>query len=161
MKCINLLSVPCIRSLVNPKITQKRSLTKAAHIIMDKFKEFAKISDSRIDELSEDLNELSLKIWNKPETQYQETFAHELLTETLKKHGFDVTPQFTLPTAFRASYELNGDGKGLTAGIICEYDALPEIGHACGHNLIAEAGIAAGLGLLNPSVIIQLFALHE
>lgn len=30
---------------------------------------------------------------------------------------------------------------------ICEYDALPEIGHACGHNLIAEAGVAAGLGL--------------
>ena len=94
MKCINLLSVPCIRSLVNPKIIPKRSLTKAAHIIMDKFKEFAKISDSRIDELSEDLNELSLKIWNKPETQYQETFAHELLTETLKKHGFDVTHNF-------------------------------------------------------------------
>ena len=35
----------------------------------------------------------------------------------------------------------------LTLCVICEYDALPEIGHACGHNLIAEAGIAAGLGL--------------
>ena len=116
---------------------------------MDQLKEFAKISDDRIDEQSENLHELSLKIWNKPELKYQETYAHELLTETLKMHGFNVTPQFTLETAFRAAYEVDGKegGKGLTAGIICEYDALPEIGHACGHNLIAEAGIAAGLGL--------------
>ena len=122
-----------------------RSLSSTS-VIMDKLKEFSKISDSCIDELSPDLKELSLKIWNKPELQFQEIYAHKTLTETLKEHGFDVTPQFTLPTAFRASYELNR-AKGLTAGIICEYDALPEIGHACGHNLIAEAGIAAGLGL--------------
>ena len=117
---------------------------------MDRLKELFKISDDRIDELSKDLHEISLKIWNKPELKYEEIYAHELLTETLKKHGFDVTPKFTLETAFRAVYEQdsNGSGKGLTAGIICEYDALPVIGHACGHNLIAEAGIAAGLGSL-------------
>lgn len=112
----------------------------------DQFKKLSEISDGRIDELSEDLHQLSLKIWNKPELKYQETFAHELLTHTLREYGFEVTPNFTLPTAFRALFELNSNGKGLTAGIICEYDALPEIGHACGHNLIAEAGLAAGLG---------------
>ena len=115
---------------------------------MDLLKELSQVSDNRIDELSADLHKLSLKIWNKPELKYEEIFAHGLLTETLKEHGFDVTPQYTMPTAFRATCESNKDGKGLTAGIICEYDALPEIGHACGHNLIAEAGIAAGLGKL-------------
>ena len=110
---------------------------------------YVKLSDSCIDEQSADLHELSMKIWKKPELKFEETFAHGLLTETLTKHGFEVTPEYTLPTAFRASYELKSDGgKGLTAGIICEYDALPDIGHACGHNLIAEAGIAASIGLL-------------
>lgn len=116
---------------------------------MDEFERLSKISDSCIDERSADLHQLSLKIWNKPELGFQEEFAHKLLTETLRENGFDVTPQFTLPTAFRAVYDSDNHiaGKGLTAGIICEYDALPGIGHACGHNLIAEAGIAAGLGL--------------
>lgn len=112
--------------------------------------ELSQISDARIDELSSSLNELSLKIWKKPELGFQETFAHGLLTKTLKDHGFDVQPQFTLDTAFKAVYEKeagNDCKKGLTAGIICEYDALPNIGHACGHNLIAEAGIAAALGV--------------
>ena len=112
--------------------------------------DLSKISDARIDEVSSHLNELSLKVWNKPELGFQEKFAHNLLTETLREHGFDVESHFTLDTAFRAVYEkktgIDGN-KGLTAGIICEYDALPVIGHACGHNLIAEAGIAAGLGL--------------
>ena len=118
------------------------------NIIMD-LNKYVKLSDSCIDEQSADLHELSMKIWKKPELKFEETFAHGLLTETLTKHGFEVTPEYTLPTAFRASYELKSDGgKGLTAGIICEYDALPDIGHACGHNLIAEAGIAASLGLL-------------
>ena len=40
-----------------------------------------------------------------------------------------------------------GDPSGLKIGICCEYDALPGMGHACGHNLIAEAGIAAGIGI--------------
>jgi len=48
-----------------------------------------------------------------------------------------------MQTVFRAMF---GDSIGPNVCIICEYDALPEIGHACGHNLIAEAGIAATLG---------------
>jgi len=70
--------------------------------------------------------------------------AHELLTSFFEKKGFAVERSFTgVETAFRATF---GSGRPNVC-MICEYDALPEIGHACGHNLIAEAGVAAGLGL--------------
>ena len=94
---------------------------------------------------SSDLYDLSKGIWKNPQLNFKETYAHELLTKFLAEHGFCVTPHYTLDTAFRA--ECGEDG-GLTVGIISEYDALPEIGHACGHNLIAESGVAAALGKL-------------
>jgi amidohydrolase len=62
----------------------------------------------------------------------------------LEARGFDVRRgQWEMPTAFRA---VAGSGSP-TIAVLCEYDALPEIGHACGHNLIAASGIAAGLAL--------------
>ena len=54
--------------------------------------------------------------------------------------------EYHLPTSFRAEYGSARDG-GVNVGVMCEYDALPEIGHACGHNLIAQIGIGAGCGL--------------
>lgn len=57
---------------------------------------------------------------------------------------------FKLPTAFRASWGPVGAKEGkpvVNVGFLCEYDALPDIGHACGHNLIAEVGAAAAVGL--------------
>ena len=50
-------------------------------------------------------------------------------------------------TAFKASYSNQSPGAGPNVAFISEYDALPNIGHACGHNLIAEIGVAAALGL--------------
>ena len=52
--------------------------------------------------------------------------------------------QYKLDTAFRAVY---GIDEGPHVAVISEYDALPNIGHACGHNLIAEVGVAAGIGI--------------
>ena len=76
--------------------------------------------------------------------RYEEYKAHELLTNFLEKKGFTVERSYTgIQTAFRATF---GSGRPNVC-VISEYDALPEIGHACGHNLIAEAGVAAGLGL--------------
>ena len=49
-----------------------------------------------------------------------------------------------MDTGFRATY---GSDSGFNVCLICEYDALPEIGHACGHNLIAELGLAAGIAV--------------
>ena len=97
-----------------------------------------------IDSYSDELYGLSKRIWQKPELNFQEKYAHDQLTEYLAARGFDVTPHYTLDTAFRAE---TGEDGGLTVGLICEYDALPEVGHACGHNLIAESGVAAAVGI--------------
>ena len=100
-----------------------------------------------MDDHKHDLNEVGSKIWATPELGFKETYAHEVLTDFLEKHGFNVDRGYAqLPTAFRATF---GSGKpNLCIYVyICEYDALPQIDHACGHNLIAEAGVAAGLGV--------------
>ena len=96
-----------------------------------------------IDTRSNDLKEISQKIWQNPELSYKEFFAHDLLTSFLEKEGFNVSRKTPLETSFIARY---GNPSGLKIGVLCEYDALPGIGHACGHNLIAEAGIGAALG---------------
>ena len=102
------------------------------------------VASSSIDNSKDDLRQLSNEIWMHPELGYEEYKAHDLLTNFLEKKGFTVERSFTgIKTAFRATF---GSGRPNVC-VICEYDALPEIGHACGHNLIAEAGIAAGLGL--------------
>lgn len=92
----------------------------------------------------EELHQIGDQIWNNPELGFEEHTAHSLLTQFLAKKGFAVEEGYKdIPTAFRACF---GSGKPNVC-VICEYDALPGIGHACGHNLIAEAGIAAGLGV--------------
>ena len=101
-----------------------------------------------IDSLKSELHHISKEIWSHPEQNFNEVFAHNLLTSYLKEKGFTVTSGCGgLPTAFKAVYS-RSDQKtsGGRVGIVCEYDALPEIDHACGHNLIAEAGIAAAMG---------------
>ena len=98
-----------------------------------------------IDAEASALNELSQEIWKHPELGYEERFAHHYITEFLEKRGFHVERKYKLDTAFRAVY--GQEGTGPTVAVLCEYDALPGIGHACGHNLIAEVGVAAGLGI--------------
>ena len=98
-----------------------------------------------IESRAKDLQEISLKIWEKPELGYEEHFAHGILSDFFTEQGFDVTKHYTLPTAFRA--EFGDKDSGPTIGVLCEYDALPGVGHGCGHNLIAIAGVAVALGL--------------
>jgi len=87
---------------------------------------------------------LSHRIHAHPELSFEEERAAAWCAEVLDAHGFDVTHEICgLPTAFSASV---GDGP-LEIGICCEYDALPEIGHACGHNIIAAAAVGAGIAL--------------
>jgi len=95
-----------------------------------------------IDARRDQLNELSLKIHANPELAFQEVKAVAWLTEYLKENGFSVESGICgLKTAFRGSY---GQGKPVIA-ILAEYDALPKLGHACGHNLIAVSAVAAGI----------------
>jgi len=98
-----------------------------------------------VDRLGDDLEKLSHRIHDNPELGYQETKAAAWLTEFLDTQGFTVERGVGgVETAFRATL---GTGEGPTIAILCEYDALPQIGHACGHNVIATAGVGAGAGL--------------
>src|SRR5262245_21777060 len=91
------------------------------------------------------LETLSRAIHDSPELGFQETKACAWLGEFLDRHGFKVERGTGgVETAFRASLET---GEGPTIAIMCEYDALPGIGHACGHNVIAASGAGAGAAL--------------
>jgi amidohydrolase len=104
-----------------------------------------KIMD-RIDAVADELIEISHAIHANPELAFKEFFACEKLTASLEQHGMaPETGVFTLPTAFEA--QLNADSTGPTVAILAEYDALPGIGHACGHNIIATSALGAALGL--------------
>lgn len=90
--------------------------------------------------------DISHTIHANPELSFKEYQAATLLTETLAQHGFQVEKgSGGLETAFTATYTTQSDGP--TIALLCEYDALPEIGHACGHNIIAAAPIGAALVL--------------
>ena len=98
-----------------------------------------------VDGLAGELDTLSRRIHDHPELGYQEVKACGWLTEFLSRHGFKVEVGVGgVETAFRATVET---GTGPTIAILCEYDALPGIGHACGHNVIATSGAGAGAAL--------------
>lgn len=99
-----------------------------------------------VDSLRDDLIALSHDIHAEPELNYAEHQAHERCVALLRKYQskghLEIQPSaFSLPTAFSA----RSGTEGPRVAVFCEYDALPGIGHACGHNIIAAAGIGAGL----------------
>ena len=88
--------------------------------------------------------ELARQIGENPELGFSEYQASALLAQTLEQAGYTIEkPLAGLETAFRATL---GVGKPNIA-LLCEYDALPGIGHGCGHNLIGAASVGAALGL--------------
>ncbi|MCK5247142.1 M20 family metallopeptidase, partial [Candidatus Bipolaricaulota bacterium] len=81
-----------------------------------------------------------------PEVKNEEIFASKLLASELEKAGFEVELGVAgLDTAIRAVHPAVSEGP--TVAILGEYDALPEIDHACGHNLIAAGGLGAALAV--------------
>ena len=97
---------------------------------------------AEVDRLADRLIDASHQIHAHPELNYEEVFAHDLLTGILddlgrapERHAYGVG------TAFEARVGSTGPD----IAVLCEYDALPGIGHACGHNVIATAGLGAGL----------------
>jgi amidohydrolase len=100
----------------------------------------------RVDTLADELEALSHRIHDTPELAFKEEKASAWLADFLESHGARVERGVGgLPTAFRATIE--GTGAGPTVAIMAEYDALPGIGHGCGHNVIATAGTGAGAAL--------------
>ncbi|MEV0293413.1 M20 family metallopeptidase [Nocardia sp. NPDC050710] len=101
-------------------------------------------SDAAIAAASARLIDLSHAIHAEPELAFEEVRSVAKTVEPLAERGFEIDLGVAeLPTAFRAVY---GSGE-LTVGLCAEYDALPEIGHACGHNIIAATAVGAALGL--------------
>ncbi len=97
---------------------------------------------AEVDRLADQLLYASHEIHAHPELNFEEHFAHDLLVEQLQSAGLEPTAHaYGIDTAFEASI---GDS-GFDVAVLCEYDALPAIGHACGHNVIATAGLGAGL----------------
>ena len=95
-----------------------------------------------IEGMKSELWSMSDDIFDHPELGTKEFYASQLLEDWLEKHGFTVERGLgSLPTAFRAVYE-QGTG-GPSIGLLCEYDALPGVGHACGHNLQGPCIVAA------------------
>lgn len=99
---------------------------------------------ARIDALADGLDDLALRIHDRPELGYEERFASAALADFVVGQGLPVTRAAGgVETAFVSETK---HGNGPTIAICAEYDALAGIGHGCGHNLIAASGIGAYLG---------------
>jgi amidohydrolase len=96
----------------------------------------------RVEKQRQSLIELSLNIHDNPELGFQEEKASGWLTDYLAANSFQIEKGTgNLPTAFKAAY-----GNDLPAiALLAEYDALPEVGHACGHNIIAASAAGAAV----------------
>ena len=122
----------------------RSSIRCYGRIVKEPLKTRAQVSihDAQIEVLT-----LSHRIHANPELAWHEVKAAAWLAENLRRVGFEVRGGVgDLPTAFLAT---RGSGD-LRVGICAEYDALPEIGHACGHNVIAAAAFGAAVGLVEP-----------
>ena len=97
-----------------------------------------------VDEVTPDALDLSHRVHATPEIAFQEHQAAKWTAQLLERHGFEVTaPAGGLDTAFVARWEGSGDGPVIAfAG---EYDALPEVGHGCGHNLMCSSSAGAAI----------------
>ena len=109
---------------------------------IDTAKQSARVA---VDDIAPELIRISREIHSHPELAFQEHHAFAQLVPFLETNGFQMkTGVYGMETAFRGEW-----GHGPTTIAICaEYDALPEIGHACGHNLIATAGVGAAVALI-------------
>ncbi|KAF9277802.1 hypothetical protein BGZ74_003256 [Mortierella antarctica] len=130
---------------IHQEMSQVQAATGATLSDLWEQDEFAKTVHLAIEAASVELRAVSLQLHDNPELGYQEYKAHALLTDYLEKKGFAVQRSaYGLETAFVATA---GNSEKVVIGVCSEYDALPGIGHACGHNLIAISGVATALGL--------------
>jgi amidohydrolase len=97
-----------------------------------------------IDARAAELIECALDLHAHPEIAFKEVRSSAALADRLRSAGLDVSlPAYGLDTAFEAEFGTTGP----VLGIVAEYDALPGLGHACGHNLIGTSALGAALGL--------------
>lgn len=105
----------------------------------------AKIKEA-VSNIMEELSYISKSLYENPELGYEEYKSAKLLENFLEKNGFRLDKGiYNIETAFKAVYE--GRKEGPKIAFFCEYDALPGIGHGCGHNLISAMGSGGAVGL--------------
>ncbi|MFA9495663.1 MAG: M20 family metallopeptidase [Candidatus Bathyarchaeota archaeon] len=103
-----------------------------------------KIVQATVDEKRPVLEDIARFLYENPELGSEEFLAFEKITKVLEEHGFDVEKGvYDMPTAFVASFKGKGDGPKVA--VLAEYDALPGVGHGCGHDLIAASAVGAGI----------------
>jgi amidohydrolase len=103
---------------------------------------------SAVDAARDEILELSHRIHANPEPAFEEEQAAGWVASTLRDHGFTVEhPAGSLATAIRATRAGGRGGPGPRIGILAEYDALPGLGHGCGHNTMAASGVGAAIAL--------------
>ncbi|SCZ81103.1 M20 family metallopeptidase [Acidaminobacter hydrogenoformans] len=108
--------------------------------------DYKQIVQEKIDDLMPELVALSDEIWRNPEYNFQEHKACAAFSSLLKKLGFEVeTGVGGLETAVRATYSSNKEGPHI--GFLGEYDAVPGMGHSCGHNLMAAMAVGSGAAI--------------
>lgn len=125
---------------------------------------FAQVVKQELEAVTDDLHQLSARIHQLAETAFEERESAQAIVELLRAHGIDAqTGVYGVETSVLAQVGGDagaevGDGEstGRTIGILAEYDALPEIGHACGHNVICATGVGAFLVLARAHAKAQL-----
>jgi len=96
----------------------------------------------------DEIVDLSHRIHAEPEPAFEEHKASTWVAEALRRHGFVVEhPAGSLPTAVRGTLAGGRGGARPRIAVLAEYDALPGLGHGCGHNTMAASGIGAAIGL--------------
>ena len=91
---------------------------------------------------------LAHRIHAAPELAFEEVQASGWIAEAIARHGYHVEqPAGRLPTAVRGVIQGGRAGEGARVAILAEYDALPGLGHGCGHNLMAASGVGAAIAL--------------
>jgi amidohydrolase len=115
---------------------------------VENVEELKALAAQEVERVARLLIETSDWMADNPELGLQEHQASARLTALLDEFGADVTRGIAgLPTAFEARLPGGTPGEGGKVAIIAEYDALPDVGHGCGHNIIATAAIGAGIAL--------------
>lgn len=114
--------------------------------MFDNLEKLKRLMADTIDCIMPELEEIAIDLYNHPEIGGNEERTSGILKNYMDQKGFDVVENYyDYPYAFKATYD--SGKKGATIGFFAEFDALPEIGHGCGHNLICTSAIAAACGL--------------
>ena len=125
-------------------LTGQRAVVRPAEPFSDAKSRLAEAVEASRDEIVG----LSHRIHANPEPAFEERQAAGWVADILRGHGFDVEhPAGRLETAIRATRRGGRGGSGPKIGILAEYDALPGLGHGCGHNTMAASGVGAAIAL--------------